>query len=758
MTNAKTTKRALGSSVLALVLCFAMLLGTTYAWFTDSVTSANNVISSGNLDIELEYWNGTEWVDVAGKSDILTNTLWEPGVTEVAYLRVANAGSLALKYQLGINIVEELEGINAAGDEFLLSDYIQFGVIEGIAVNADTKVPTTYANRDAAVAAVTDAKKISAGYTKATSMESGKELYLALVVWMPTTVGNVANHNGVNVPKIDLGINVVATQLTAEVDSFGNDYDAGAPWLGGTDTDWYTGVETEYVISTADELAGLAQLVNAGESFAGKTIKLGGNIDLNDLAWTPIGGDLSNCFSGTLDGNGYTIYNLNVESSNNAGLIGYAAYGGNVKNLTVNNATVKGNDYAGVIMGRGYTDIDNCRVENATVIVTPYAKNGVYDGGAKAGGVIGQLLEGAGNTVTNCSVNNVTVYGFRDIGGVVGMVHNSNSCSDNTATNVTIGYVVCEAITADENENAGAIYGRVQASATVSPAKDSAENQAYTSGDPIYMATDVASLKSALTTGGDIVMVSDITVTDSLVMNKSCTLDLNGNTLYMSTIDDSKISGAANITIKNGTIDISGANFSEHNGIFNIVGGAANTLTIENVDFYGDGYYSYSVFWIAKASTGINTLNLVDSKFELKNEAYSSGGFIKHPSGVLNCSSVNITNSVLDFENVTRLFLYGVYNIKDSEINFVDTTGEANGLRQGQFTIDNSKVTISGGDKGISPKFADTVIKNGSVVTISNVKGNDVIFEADFDILVDSSSTFTYTTVSGNGGGDIIAE
>ena len=74
------------------------------------------------------------------------------------------------------------------------------------------------------------------------------------------------------------------------------------------------------------------------------------------------------------------------------------------------------------------------------------------------------------------------------------------------------------------------------------------------------------------------------------------------------------------------------------------------------------------------------------------------------------------------------------------------------------FIIDNSKVTISGGDKGISPKFADTVIKNGSVVTINNVKGNDVIFEADFDILVDSSSTFTYTTVSGNGGGDIIAE
>ena len=106
----QNTKRTLLMSVLSLVLCCAMLIGTTFAWFTDSVTSGNNIIKSGNLDIELEYWNGTKWVDVSGKSDILTNTLWEPGVTEVAYLRVANAGTLALKYQLGINIVSETAG------------------------------------------------------------------------------------------------------------------------------------------------------------------------------------------------------------------------------------------------------------------------------------------------------------------------------------------------------------------------------------------------------------------------------------------------------------------------------------------------------------------------------------------------------------------------------------------------------------------------------------------------------------------------
>ncbi|MBR4881750.1 MAG: right-handed parallel beta-helix repeat-containing protein, partial [Clostridia bacterium] len=227
MTKKHSTKKALVASLLALVLCFSMLIGTTFAWFTDSVTSANNIIKSGNLDIELEYWDGDSWEDVSGKSDILTNELWEPGVTEVAYLRVANAGSLALKYQLGINIVSEADGVNKAGEAFKLSDYIMFGVIEDIDADATTKAPATYADRDSAVAAVEDAKKISVGYNpEVCSMSACQERYLALVVYMPTTVGNEANHDGTTVPEIDLGISIFATQVEAESDSFDNTYDA----------------------------------------------------------------------------------------------------------------------------------------------------------------------------------------------------------------------------------------------------------------------------------------------------------------------------------------------------------------------------------------------------------------------------------------------------------------------------------------------------------------------------------------------------
>ena len=82
----KRTKRALVSSALALLLCFTMLLGTTYAWFTDSVTTVNNKIVAGNLDIELyaakqpDTGVALDWNMVDGTTNIFeTGTLWEPG-------------------------------------------------------------------------------------------------------------------------------------------------------------------------------------------------------------------------------------------------------------------------------------------------------------------------------------------------------------------------------------------------------------------------------------------------------------------------------------------------------------------------------------------------------------------------------------------------------------------------------------------------------------------------------------------------------
>ena len=221
----KSTKKALLSSALALVLCLAMLAGTTFAWFTDSVTSANNFITSGNLDVELYYQveGQTDWTKVTETTNVfMQNALWEPGHTEVVKLKVVNAGSLALKYNLGVNVASEVGSVNASGAEFLLSDFIKFAVIDGA---------NTY-TRDEAVAAAegAGATALKAAYNSGTTqLLSTEEDFVTMVVYMPTEVGNDANPaKGAATPTINLGINLFATQATHEEDAFDELYDEGA--------------------------------------------------------------------------------------------------------------------------------------------------------------------------------------------------------------------------------------------------------------------------------------------------------------------------------------------------------------------------------------------------------------------------------------------------------------------------------------------------------------------------------------------------
>ena len=221
----KHTKQALFHSIVALILCCSMLVGTTFAWFTDEVTSGVNKIQAGNLDIELEYLDGGDWKPVkSDKSVFPEGILWEPGHTEVVYLRIVNKGNLALKYQLGIGVEGETLSVTESGEVIQLSKYIHFGAVDGVSA--------PFADRDAARAAVTESKALTAGYTKTGTMTATNETaYMALVVYMPESVGNEANHaTGADAPSIDLGIRLLATQLGSEMDSFGSDYDVNAAW------------------------------------------------------------------------------------------------------------------------------------------------------------------------------------------------------------------------------------------------------------------------------------------------------------------------------------------------------------------------------------------------------------------------------------------------------------------------------------------------------------------------------------------------
>lgn len=195
MSNKSITKRTLVSSFLAMFISVVMLIGTTFAWFTDTASTAVNSIHSGTLDVDLEMQDDSgEWVTADGKTLEFKKAagaegepvLWEPGSTYVLpKLRVVNKGNLALKYNLVIT------GIT--GDAELL-EAIDFNY-EGLGPDAEGIL---LANE--------------------TSPE------ITITGHMKETAGN--EYQGMSIEGI--AITVYATQASHESDSYGNDYDEDA--------------------------------------------------------------------------------------------------------------------------------------------------------------------------------------------------------------------------------------------------------------------------------------------------------------------------------------------------------------------------------------------------------------------------------------------------------------------------------------------------------------------------------------------------
>ena len=302
MTNKQTAKRSLLAAILSLVLCLALFAGTTFAWFTDSISNTKNKILAGNLDIEMQYFDteANAWVEFNADSDILSpDALWEPGYTEVVYLKVTNTGTLALKYQLGVSVFNEITSINTAGEPFALSDYIKFAAIAD--KNAEEG---TFATREDALAAVADtATPISEGYSSSSAlMKAGESAYVALVVYMPTEVGNAANYKtGAARPEITLGVTLMASQTELEGDGFGTDYDKTA------DVDAMYTTAGEYEINETIVLIGSATDVITAAG-TGVTVNVqGGYYDVAsmDCAIWAKDGAVVNVYGGTFICDGF---------------------------------------------------------------------------------------------------------------------------------------------------------------------------------------------------------------------------------------------------------------------------------------------------------------------------------------------------------------------------------------------------------------------------------------------------------------------
>lgn len=238
MQKSKTTRSALLSSVTALLLCLAMLIGTTFAWFTDTATTSVNTIQAGTLDIVLEMWDGEEWVNAEGETlDFVKaadgkgqDVLWEPGCTyALPNIRIRNNGNLALKYKIVITGINGSEKLNEA-----IEWDIKLGESEGPL--------DTYE-----------------GHLTANGTDTASET-LTISGHMPETVGN--EYQGLAISGIS--ISVVATQDTVEYDSFEKTYDENAEYL--------VEVTNHNDFSTALRTTGYAKVTNNGNFFVSKTI------------------------------------------------------------------------------------------------------------------------------------------------------------------------------------------------------------------------------------------------------------------------------------------------------------------------------------------------------------------------------------------------------------------------------------------------------------------------------------------------------
>ena len=310
MNESTKTKKALRGSLFALFLCIVLLIGTTFAWFTDTASTGVNKIQAGNLKVDIVDATNTakslkgdtlKFTDVNNSTDIL----WEPGVTfNTPAFKIKNAGNLALKYKLTLNGV--------TGDQELL-DVITFSVVDksGKAVNLDT---------------------FEGHLAKETLSEP-----LYIQGHMDEAAGNECQGKSLE----SLSLTVVATQLNSENDSFGPDYDKNAT----------------YPVASASELGSALN--------EGKIVALSKDITTNDTIVVNKNTDA------TLDANGKTVDNAKDiwdETTGNWSLVSAR----NKANLTITgngNFKAKENDCFAVDVQDGST----VTIKNGTFVGNVHA-------------------------------------------------------------------------------------------------------------------------------------------------------------------------------------------------------------------------------------------------------------------------------------------------------------------------------------------------------------------------------------------------
>ena len=203
-------KIALILSLSALVVWAVLGTGASLAWFSDTTPEINNIFHFADFEVAVSHQltDGT-WEDIDGKTDIFDDeALYEPGYVQVVYLKVENKGDREFEFFTAVNVNDCDVATNVFGQQFLLQEYLKFGVVTG---DTEQAVKALVPNREEAVKIAN--MPLHNYDTETARLDPGETSYLALIVRMPEEVDNVANYRGEDIPKVELGITVKADQI-----------------------------------------------------------------------------------------------------------------------------------------------------------------------------------------------------------------------------------------------------------------------------------------------------------------------------------------------------------------------------------------------------------------------------------------------------------------------------------------------------------------------------------------------------------------
>lgn len=204
-------KFALALSIALLTIWAFMGTGASLAWFTDETPEIVNVFNVAEFDLAVSYKNdvATTYTPMEIDSAVFNEeALYEPGYTQVVYLKVKNNGTLDMDYKLSVDVRSVKTAIGVLGNEIYLPNYLQYGVLFG----ADEATLTRELARDGAVKEMAELALNDFSQWDTVTLTPGAERIVALVVYMPEEVGNAANHRGTTPPRVELGLTVYAEQ------------------------------------------------------------------------------------------------------------------------------------------------------------------------------------------------------------------------------------------------------------------------------------------------------------------------------------------------------------------------------------------------------------------------------------------------------------------------------------------------------------------------------------------------------------------